>query len=93
MVDRKQGYLGELGSVGKKSRHRNLLIPEPLLATLIGLSHRASFSRPDDFVLAMMGNFARGRTSTQAGKINKLLNQLPLREQGQAVILYQHLVI
>ena len=48
---RKQWYRGELGSVNKKSHHRNLPIPEPLLPILLGLSHRAKFTGPDDFVL------------------------------------------
>lgn len=49
---RKEWYLGELISVGRKSRRRNLPIPESVLAILIGLSHRANFKQPDDFVLA-----------------------------------------
>ena len=48
---RKQWLGGELRSVEKKSRQRNLPIPEPLLPILLGMSHRAEFTGPDDFVL------------------------------------------
>jgi len=48
---RKQWYCGELGSVVKRSRHRNVPIPEPLLPVLLGLSHRVKHVGPDDFVL------------------------------------------
>jgi len=48
---RKQWYRGELAGVTKKSHHRNLPIPEPLLPILAGLSHRPKFTGPDDFVL------------------------------------------
>jgi integrase len=48
---RKQWYRGELGSVKKKSRIRNLPIPESLLPTLIELSRRRSFTGPEDYVL------------------------------------------
>ena len=48
---RKQWFGGELRSVEKKSRQRNLPIPEPLLPILLGMSRRAEFTGPDDFVL------------------------------------------
>lgn len=48
---RKRWYCGELGDVSKESRNRELPIPEPLLPILLGLSHRANFTGPDDFVL------------------------------------------
>jgi len=48
---RQQWYGGEFGSVNKKSRNRNLPIPEPLIPVLLGLSQRAKFTGPEDFVL------------------------------------------
>jgi integrase len=37
--------------VGRRDRSRNLPIPEALLPVLLGLSRRAKFIGPDDFVL------------------------------------------
>ena len=48
---RKHWHLGELSSIGQKSRYRNVPIPEPLRTVLIGLSRRTTFSGPDDFLL------------------------------------------
>ena len=48
---RERWYLGELGSAGRKSRDRNLPIPEPILSMMLGLSRRAKFNGPDDLVL------------------------------------------
>ena len=48
---RKQWYLGELANVEKKRRRTNLPIPGPLFPILQGLSRRAKFTGPDDFVL------------------------------------------
>ena len=48
---RQQWYGGEFGSVNKKSRNRNLPIPETLIPVLLGLSQREKFTGPDDFVL------------------------------------------
>ena len=48
---RKHWHLGELSSIGQKSRLRNVPIPEPLRPVLIGLSRRTTFTGPDDFVL------------------------------------------
>ena len=47
---RKQWYRGELNSV-KIGRTRNVVIPEIMLPVLGGLSRRARFTKPDDFVL------------------------------------------
>jgi integrase len=47
---RKEWYRGELANVGQKSRHKNRPIPQPLLPMLVGLSQRAKFTGPDDFV-------------------------------------------
>jgi integrase len=48
---RQQWYRGRLGDVNKQSRSRNTPIPDSLLPLLLGLSRRAHFTGPDDFVL------------------------------------------
>lgn len=48
---RKQWHSGELDRLARRSRTRNLPIPEQMIPVLMGLSHRASFVEPDDFVL------------------------------------------
>jgi integrase len=48
---RNQWFRTELAPVSKKSRIRNLSIPNPLVQTLLALSRRSDFTGPDDFVL------------------------------------------
>ena len=48
---RKQWRLGEFGGVSRERRNRNLPIPEALLSILLRLSHRETFTGPEDFVL------------------------------------------
>ena len=49
---RNNWYLGELRRMnGRRSRARDLPIPDPLLPVLLGLKSRAEFIGPDDFVL------------------------------------------
>jgi integrase len=48
---RKQWYRAELGSVKKKSRVRDVPIPEDLLPILLSLQQRGHHTGPDDFVL------------------------------------------
>jgi len=62
---KKEWYCGEL-STPLKGRHRSLPIPEPLLPVLIGLSRRANFTGPDDFVLV-----SRAGTPIREGNIAK----------------------
>jgi hypothetical protein len=48
---RKQWHRGGLDCLGRKSRCRNLRIPDPLLPVLLGLRQRATLTGPEDFVL------------------------------------------
>ena len=48
---RRQLYRGQLCSVTRNSRSRNLPIPDLLLPVLADLRHRTNFTGPDDFVL------------------------------------------
>jgi integrase len=48
---RRQLYRGQLFSLTRTSRYRNLPIPDLLLPVLTDLSHRTKFTGPDDFVL------------------------------------------
>jgi integrase len=48
---RQQWHLGQLDKLGQQSRNRILPIPAQLSTILAGLSQRASYFGPDDFVL------------------------------------------
>lgn len=49
---RRQCYRSRLSSVTRKSRNRNLPVPNSLFRLLLGQSRRTKFTGPDDFVLA-----------------------------------------
>jgi integrase len=72
---RKQWYRGEFDSV-KKSRIRNLAIPQPLHQILIKLKERASFTGPDDFVLVSRAGRPVNETNIVSRRLKPLGEQL-----------------
>jgi integrase len=69
-----QWYRGELECV-KKSRVRNVLIPQPLLRILRGLKERAKFTGPEDFVLVSRG----GSPVNQGNTLERRLRPLSIK--------------
>lgn len=80
---RTQWYRGELGQV-KKSRTRNIPIPHALVPVLLGLSRRAQFTNPEDYVLV-------SRVGTPINQINTVARRLkPIGKELQMPWLSWH---
>ena len=69
---RQEWYLGELGSVNGKSRHRNLPIPIALLPILSELKLRPNFTAPDDFVLVSRAGTPINETNIAARRLKPI---------------------
>jgi len=71
---RMQWYRGELECI-KKSRVRDVHIPQPLLRILLDLKERAKFTGPDDFVLVSRG----GNPMIQGNTLERRLRPLSIK--------------
>jgi integrase len=69
---RQQWYRGELCGLNAPSRLRNLPIPEPLLAVLMGLARRAAFRGPGDFVLVSRAGTPINRQHIAARRLKSI---------------------
>jgi hypothetical protein len=69
---RQEWYLGQLGSVNGKSRHRNLLIPNALLPVLRELKLRPKFTASDDFVLVSRAGTPINETNIAARRLKPI---------------------
>jgi integrase len=72
---RNQLYRGSLENV-KKSRVRDLPIPQPLFEILVKLKGRASFTGPDDFVLVSKVGTPVNQNNILARRIRPIAKQL-----------------
>jgi integrase len=72
---RKQWYRGELNSV-KIGRTRNVSIPELIFPVLTSLSHRARFTRPEDFVLVSEAGTPVNETNIASRRLKGVGNEL-----------------
>jgi integrase len=72
---RNQLYRGSLETV-KKSRVRNLSIPQPLLEILLKLKCRTAFTGPDDFVLVSQAGTPVNQNNVLARRIRPIAKQL-----------------
>jgi integrase len=69
---RQEWYLGQLGSVNGKSRHRNLPIPNALLPILSELKLRPKFTASDDFVLVSRAGTPINETNIAARRLKPI---------------------
>src|SRR5215469_14557990 len=72
---RKQWYRGELNSV-KIGRTRNVSIPELIFPVLTTLSHRARFTRPEDFVLVSEAGTPVNETNIASRRLKSVGHEL-----------------
>jgi hypothetical protein len=69
---RQEWYVGQLGSVNGKSRHRNLPIPNTLLPILRELKLRPKFTASDDFVLVSRAGTPINETNIAARRLKPI---------------------
>jgi len=86
---RKQWYRCALGSI-KRSRERNLKIPEPLFLLLLKLSQRAKFTSPDDFVLISRAGTPINQANIVSRRLRPIGRQLQMPWLSWHVILRTH---
>jgi integrase len=72
---RKQWYRGELNSV-KIGRTRNVSLPDMMFPVLFELSHRARFTKPDDFVLVSEAGTPVNETNIASRRLKSVGQEL-----------------
>jgi hypothetical protein len=75
---RRQWYLGELGTVNRKSQNRILPISDSLLSMFRILRNRTSFTGPDDFVLVSRRGAPINERSIAVRRLKPIGNGLQL---------------